>query len=237
MAKNIESYVKSIESLIRAKYFQGDVTGIIIGTTGDRPFSNYDIDELIGELGGIVTNSIPPEDQKYIVIGRECYSEVFLTMAVECNEDVIFLSQERFINYILFGAIIDNQCDEEEITNHAGLSYVRDIGGFSEDINDLFSKYAVETPSGPSTWKDKSFLRDEYGYHTGMLPSERKEHLTRAVHNEGLSPVVKHISWLITLNMGNKRIKDAVNSWIKDLDWLKHTYHGREGNDFIWPEY
>ena len=236
MTKSIESHVKSIESLVSAKFFQGNIKGIIIGTTGDSPFRKDDIDNLIEKLGGIADQNISRGQQKYIVIGRECYNEAYLSNVVDQKGDMVFLSQEQFVNYLLFGVETNNPYDKKEINNHPGLSYIDNLGGFPSG-DDLLSPFACAGSGHTSSWKDKSFLREKYHYHTGMLYPQRKECLTAAVREEGLYPVVSHISWLVRLNTRKGNIKDAVNVWVRDLDWLKYTYHGRDGNDFVWPEY
>jgi len=236
MSTNLESHVKSIESIVRKEYFQSDISGVILGVTGDNPFHQISIECLIRKLGGMIDNDDVLKrtpKPKYIVVGRENYDEDYLQNVVNSKVSVIFLTQESFIDYILFGADINNPHDAQEINNHPGLSCIDNLGGFPS----LISPFARESSEGTSNWKDKSFLRAKYGYHTGMLYSRRKECLIIAVREEGLRPVAYHISWLVRLNMRKGNIKDATNIWIRDLDWLKHTYHGRDGDDFIWPVY
>jgi len=223
--RTLESQVKSIISKARQEYFQLDISGIVIGVTGDKPFQKDNITDLITKLDGIVHKDVRRQEPKYIVVGKEDYDEEYLRVIVEKNIDgVLYLTQETFFDRILFGAEVSNSYTREEITAHPGLSFIDECTPSSpfatqDDLSGFF-KFGQE--SGSTQWNKKSFLRN-YGYHTGLYPEKRRECLRAAVKGQGLPAVVNFISWLIERPTGND-VTSAINIWRKDLEWLEDTY-------------
>lgn len=221
MVKTLESHLKSVVSLIQKNFFQGDISGVVIGTTGSKPYDEESVASLIRKLGGIIHNDpMQGGKPKYIVVGREDFDKDYLQEVIENEASVLFFNQESFLGYILFGTDTGGIYETEEIADHPGLSCIDGLGGLPQKKHYSFGV----DKSNSSHLEPQSFLRKKYGYHTNMLPSNRKECLKKAVHGEGIDAVTDHISWLIRMNRENSKIKDALNIWARDLDWLKNTY-------------
>ncbi len=235
--KNIESHVRSIESFVRQRYFKGDIAGNRIGVTGDIPFNNHDIMNLIVALDGIIDDDKTRLDgPKYLIVGRAFFNEDYVSQVI--NNEIVFLTQERFINHILFGVGIDKHYVKGEITNHPGLSYIDSLNGRLLRDEPVMN-FGIDPEKSLSHWQKASFLRSLYRYNVqeAILTPERRLRLAQAVHGEGLYPIVNHIAFLVRLNKGKKRMLPAIDAWTRDLEWLRIEYYERGDDSFLWPDY
>jgi hypothetical protein len=85
-----------------------------------------------------------------------------------------------------------------------------------------------------SEWPEQSELRSRYRYtlRAGTTEYDRHQALRNAVQGMGLYPVVNHVAAFASLHMATPKMKDAVESWREDLEWLKQQYYQVQ---FPWP--
>lgn len=114
----------------------------------------------------------------------------------------------------------------------------------SDFLEKFLSPEARERYNGNSSTSSRSYdnnLRrysDLYllGYSTSEPESSRHNALEKGVDELGLKKTVDHLHMCIKRSLSRSIPHTAaVNTWIRDIKWLREIYGG-ENPDFVWPE-
>ena len=114
----------------------------------------------------------------------------------------------------------------------------------SDFLEKFLSPEARKRYNGNSSTSSRSYdnnLRrysDLYllGYSASEPESSRHHALEIGVEKYGLKKTVDHLHMCIKRSLSRSiPHTDAVNTWIRDIKWLREIYEG-EHPDFVWPE-
>ena len=155
-----------------------------------------------------------------MVIGRRNFECEYLIQSFQ-HEEVEYLAQEEFLNFVLFGVEVDLADDQGDI-DHPGLAYLSEHQPAEPTVQESGSTVPLEVKP---EWNAESELRKlGYTVRRGTSPSKRKAALRVAVDTLGLGRVTEHLEWLTRLHGGNSVMARAVACWRHDLDWLRGEY-------------
>jgi len=237
--ENLDSLIEELALTTIDTFFQTDIEDYVICCTGYGPFKESNLDELLKKLGAKLDNSQTPWDEvDYIIIGRDGFDENYLRQAVKQDADIVFISQEDFINLLLFGEFEEYSRDDKRVLNHEGLSFLSSIG-FQWPSTDYDDSDDDEEDFSTGELAEVSEIKEQYGYHVqaGNTLYNRQNSLRRAVNGIGLKKVANHIAFLIHMNQrrNDSKMSHAVKCWREDLEWLKREFYQKGGGRFIWP--
>ncbi len=245
LVEALKHVLQSSSGIILEEFFPGNIMDKAVLITGNGPYDEDNLSELVGKLGGILDDpEVPWEDISYAVIGREDFDEEHLEDMVKNIPEVTILSQDAFLDYMLFGNEIGYYSGDERIEDHPGLLYVSEIGfkwpstGISETVDGEIEG---------EDWKRVSDLKDKFGYNVskqaGLTAQQRRMKLDAAIKPSpkglGLEKVANHIASMVRLSKRRKKNprKSAISKWESDLEWLKANHYSKTKDSFIWPRY
>ena len=109
--------------------------------TGDEPFGSRNLVDLANYAGAekaVLFDDLPREDGEIpwgdidlVVVGRKDFAVGELKASLASKEGITYLSQEAFLDYLLFGTRREYEFDDERIQEHPGLKYLVDTQGAS----------------------------------------------------------------------------------------------------------
>lgn len=240
-------FLRAVSEETRKQLFAHNVGGLVIGTTGNSPFNSGDLDDLIYKLGGINDQQdIPWGKQTYIVLGRSDYNEEYLYQSVQHSLNTKHITQEEFLNLLLFGVEPDFSNSYRHLV-HPGLKFVAEV----PDPEPEFTWPEVDTTptevSGEepdvSGWQDEHLLKSKFHYtvdaRENLSVTERQKRLQKAIKDPptglGLETVARHIAGQILLSKNRPERREAVQKWKNDLDWLYKNHYKPGSKRFHWP--
>lgn len=243
---SIDALVQQVAREAREKLFATDIEQALITVTGSGPFESDDLVGWLKQLGAdaytsdegdgkAIFNVEDWEENELVVVGRDDFNKSCLMTAAESQSDITFMSQEDFVNLLVFGVEPNYVLGDERILNHPGLSFLASIG-FRWP-----STYAiVGDGSGEEKQHDeKSWLRGDYGYSVAKNVSVSRRHsaLNSAVEDMGLQETAELVAWLARTRKrtGRRNLSAAVQRYEDDLAWLKLTYYDGSAYSFRWP--
>lgn len=250
--KNTESqrdwFLRAVGEEVRQQLFAHKIDQEVIGTTGDGPFSFEDLDTLIHKLGGIVDDEdIPWGDQTFIVVGRHDFSEEYLQQAVYSSPNTHLITQEEFLNLLLFGVEPDFSGPYRHLV-HPGLKFAAEVPEPEEEftwpeVDTTPAEVSGEEPD-VSGWQEEHLLKSKFHYTVDArenLPAIiRQKILEKAIKEPpqglGLKTVAQHIAGQILLSKNRPERREAVQKWKTDLDWLRKNYYKSGSHRFRWPK-
>ena len=201
-------FLRAVGEEMRQQLFAYKIDREVIGTTGDGPFNYEDLDTLIHKLGGIVDDpEIPWGKQTFIVVGRHDFNEEYLQQAVYYSPNTNFITQEEFLNLLLFGVEPDLSSRYRPLV-HPGLKFAAEVP--EPEPEPEFTWPNVDTTpveiSGEepdvSGWQDEHPLKSKFHYtvdaRENLSAAERQRRLEKAIKEPpqglGLKTVAQHVA-------------------------------------------
>ena len=237
--------VKKVAAEVVDQVFLGYVEEDRICCTGDGPFIARNLKDLVNRLGYpcnlVDERQIEEDDVFTVVLGRMEYRTDYLESKIESvGSDVMFMSQETFLEDLLFWEFHPYYQGDPRIEDHPGLLYLSNIGFVwppAREENYLQS----DSQQSSDELSDESLLKRKYGYSVAKSVPKQKRRLalSLAIRDPelGLKKVVYLIDFNIRLRLKQKPMKNAIARWKSDLDWLKATYYDKSKYQFPWPSF
>ena len=234
----------------------------LITVLGDGFLGRVAFEEFLEDKGFSLTDLDTEHD--VLVVGsqniREKDIDSELNWAVSNDIDLLVLSQELFVVYLVTGSnpleiwSIDTLLQHAD--EHKGLSLVLNWEGefpwpqvsshrSQKEILEFTSQdFADESPlhrSGYNASEGKLTTSERRGLLRGMFTEENPESFKtkrelklwgKARTHQRLYAIAKHISWL--RNLRKSSAPRAVEKWDSDLEWLKKSYYVSSMR-FDWP--
>lgn len=250
-----EAILRILTQELQAQIFQGKVfPGQVYEVTGSGPFPEDALIDLVSKFGLYFLPEHFETDREqfqsyYVVVGREAFDENFLESLLDENdmeqeERYIFLSQEAFLNYWLFGIETRYVPGDPRIDEHPGLRFLSSVGMeiWPWPSTELFPITLVNGDVETGTWRTKHILKQRFGYsvakNAGLSAPQRQRILDTALTTRDnpleLKAVAEHLAWLARMNKRRRdaRYAEAIAKWEEDLAYLKSKYYRHQ---FSWP--
>jgi hypothetical protein len=217
--------------------------------TGELPYTIEDLTSLLPD--SIARETIGEEDlgsefeglRELVVVGRQGFDEDGMEQYVEeYGSAAVFLPQEGYIDFILFGYnwwhtnvdLLDSY-----LAHNPGLAFARQLaeqGQFRWPSTQAAESSGLE-PTDIDFGSETDLRRLGYQI-TGLTRAERRRRLQNAVEKLSLSSVVGTIAYHIRMRKsqtgGSEKYRHAISEWESDLAHLKSIY-GTSRSGYRWP--
>jgi len=215
-----------------------DISGKTIGIAGEQPFNYSDFVKLIMILGGeIHTWEIPWKEVDYLIIGKERFNVNYLEASIGMQNEILYMSQEVFLDLLLFGNEPCYYHGDVRIEEHPGLKFLSSIGFQWPSTYSTPGQNELEEVQWPN--ESELMKKCQYSVKKGISKRERRRRLRKGMKELELGYIVKHIANLVRIakRRNDNIMKDAISRWEEDLNWIRKNYYEGTKHSFIWPDY
>jgi hypothetical protein len=235
-----QQYAGKITETVLPEWIQGDLEQKVVWRTGNGPFNKDDLDELLIKLGGLeATESMDWNEVDLVVVGREDFDDWSLEQSLVEKSDLWYLSQEDFLNWVLFGIKTHYTENDRRILQHPGLFVLSKVKFNWPDTFVMPGDGEIDVEG----WAQEHVLKYKYGYEvdarSGLSDTARRTKLKNAIGELRLKNIVYHLAMLVRTRKGRSDniMENAIGKWKSDLGWIKMTYYDNTAYEFPWPFY
>lgn len=218
-----------------AKLFAGAIAKQVVMLTGDGPFKKDNLVDLLKKLDAILfTEQIDLTKVTFVVVGTEEFDKRLLRKALDGAKKAQFVSQEEFLNHLLFNQESKYYQGDPRINMHQGLSYLASIGFKWPVLNESPISRDHRKPNTNHLNKESLLYQMGYNVAQSTTKTQRRQALRKAVEapDIGLKDAAYHIASQWRLHSSHL---EARKKWKSDLDWLYREYYQNRNYHFGWP--